>query len=252
MQNYSDKNIILKRFRGVFVKIQGPNYFLDFLIYFPTKNVWTRSTVVWTGLTRPAHGPRHSRLILATSCRLSGLDLINVKRFLPSNLEHSSRNGWRGGIVYSRPVKNRDRAKGDAMASSKEARACGIAHQKSICFFLHDLDYEREPFYSHAETKTIERRLATRRRLGHPSTVVRATPDGAPTLGMAPVVAVGEGAPPSSDGLARGAPTQWLDDSGAVWQWRLDLASQGGRQGGVYIGREFLSCGARLSSRRYL
>jgi hypothetical protein len=31
------KNIILEKLRGVFVKIQGPGYFLKFQIYFPTE-----------------------------------------------------------------------------------------------------------------------------------------------------------------------------------------------------------------------
>jgi hypothetical protein len=115
--------------------------------------------------------------------------------------------------------------KGDALAGGKDARAHGIAHQKSICFFLRDLDYEREPFYSLAVVKTIERRSAMRRRLGHSSMTARATPSGTPTLGMALVVAVavGAGAPPPSNGLAWGAPTQRLDSSSAVWQWRVGV-----------------------------
>jgi hypothetical protein len=114
--------------------------------------------------------------------------------------------------------------KGDAMAGGKDARAHGIAHQKSICFFLRDLDYEREPFYSLAMVKTIKRRSAMRRRLGHSSMTARATLSGTPTLGMAlaVAVAVGPGAPPSN-GLAWGAPTQRLDGSGAVWQWRVGV-----------------------------
>jgi hypothetical protein len=49
MQNYRDKNIILEKFRGVFVKIQGPNYFMEFLIYFPTEK---RVDRVYSGVDR--------------------------------------------------------------------------------------------------------------------------------------------------------------------------------------------------------
>jgi hypothetical protein len=127
-------------------------------------------------------------------------------------------------------------SKGDSMAGGKGGQARGIAHQKSICFFLCDLDYEREPIYSLAAAKTIERRPVTRRWLGHSSTVAMTASGGALTPGTALMAAVVAWAPPPGDGLAREAPTQWLNRGGTTWRWRLSFGVLRGRRGGVYIG----------------
>jgi hypothetical protein len=57
-----------------------------------------------------------------------------------------------------------------------------------------------------------------------------------PTPGMVPMAAVVAGAPPPGDGLAREAPTQWLNGGGMTWQWWLGFGVSRGHQGGVYIG----------------
>jgi hypothetical protein len=59
------------------------------------------------------------------------------------------------------------------VAGSKGAHARGIAHQKSICFFLCDQDYDRGPIYALAVVKTIERRW-----LGRYLTAARAASGG--------------------------------------------------------------------------
>jgi hypothetical protein len=53
MQRFRDENIILEKISGFFAKLQGPRYFLDFLIYFPigksgeyVYGSWTGSVVV--------------------------------------------------------------------------------------------------------------------------------------------------------------------------------------------------------------
>jgi hypothetical protein len=55
-----------------------------------------------------------------------------------------------------------------------------------------------------------------RRRLRRSSMMVGAAFDGTPALGTAPAAAVGERAPPLSDGLARGVSAQRLDGDGAA------------------------------------
>jgi hypothetical protein len=122
------------------------------------------------------------------------------------------------------------------MAGGKGAYARGIVHQESIHFFLRDLDYEREPIYSLAASITIERRPATRRWQRRSSTSMRAASSGAPTPGMALMVAMVAGAPPPGDGLSWEAPAQRLDGGGAAWQWQLSFGVSRGCRGGLYIG----------------
>jgi hypothetical protein len=62
-------------------------------------------------------------------------------------------------------------------------------------FFLHDVDDESNRFCSIKAAATIHGRIATRRRLGRPSMVVRVAPGGDPTQETAPTAAVWVGYP---------------------------------------------------------
>jgi hypothetical protein len=100
-------------------------------------------------------------------------------------------------------------------------------------FLPHDLDYVREPIYSLAAAKTIERRLVMRRQLGRSTMVASVASGGAPTPSMAPTVAVVAEAPPPGDGLGREALVQrrrrGLEMAARFWGLK-------GPPGGVYIG----------------
>jgi hypothetical protein len=51
------EDIILEKFGGVFAKLQGPDYFLEFHIYFSIEKAvnWVHGS--WTRSTAPVHGP---------------------------------------------------------------------------------------------------------------------------------------------------------------------------------------------------
>jgi hypothetical protein len=117
--------------------------------------------------------------------------------------------------------------KGDSMAGGKGDHAHGIAHQKSICFFLRDLDYERDLIYKFAAAKMIERRPVTRRQLGRSSMVARAASGSAPAPGTAPTAVVVAGSPPPGDRLSLEAPAQRLNGGGVVGNGGSVLGSQG-------------------------
>jgi hypothetical protein len=91
-----------------------------------------------------------------------------------------------------------------------------MVHQTQARFFLHDLGYERDPIYSLAAAKIMERRLATRRRLERSSTVAGAVSSGAPAPRFAPEAEVQAGPPPPSVELAQDASARWIDGDGGL------------------------------------
>jgi hypothetical protein len=108
-------------------------------------------------------------------------------------------------IFFTWPATGRAEHHGRAMVGGYGAKSCSTVHQTPVRFFLHDLGYEREPIYSLAVVKMIERRPATRRRLRQSSMAAGAASGGALAPWFAPAVVVQAGAPPPTVELTRNA-----------------------------------------------
>jgi hypothetical protein len=83
-------------------------------------------------------------------------------------------------------------------------------------FFLHDLGDESNRFCSLTTAATIHGRMAMRRRLGRPLTVMRVAPGGDPTQETAPMTAVWVGHPAPGVESRRGASARRIDGGGLL------------------------------------
>jgi hypothetical protein len=83
-------------------------------------------------------------------------------------------------------------------------------------FFLHDLGDESNRFCSLTVAATLHGRMATRRRLGRPLTVVRVAPSGDPTRKIALTTAVWVGYPAPGVESGRGASARRINNGGLL------------------------------------
>jgi hypothetical protein len=102
---------------------------------------------------------------------------------------------------------------------------------------LRDLDVERNSFCPLTVAEMDGGKLATRRRLGQPSTAVGASSGGALALGSAPAAAEQLGQPPSGLDLARQG-SGWHGAGGLVWKQERQWGKVLGRssEGPIYRG----------------
>jgi uncharacterized membrane protein YgcG len=99
---------------------------------------------------------------------------------------------------------------------TRRARTHAILHQMLNGFFLRDLDEKRNPFCILISVETDHGWMATRRRLGQPSTAVRVAPGGESTREIAPTAVVWVGYHAPGGESMRGASARRIDGGGLL------------------------------------
>jgi hypothetical protein len=169
MYIFMDWNIILKKFMGVFVKLQKFKISYGYQFIFLKKNLG---------------------LIWAVQTEIYNLDLNKMKGYFRSNLDRPSKIQRLRSFPSTSARSNRTESPGRHGHRLERTQTRAMMHHLRWCFFLRDLHDERNPICPLTMVEMNHGKLATGRRLGRSSTAVGTTFGGAPAPRASPTVAV--------------------------------------------------------------